>query len=90
MSKIIGYSTDLLVNKPIIGYLRRDGFGRLYIDSCASDSEHMAKPPELGEERRRCRKYIEDLVPASFHNKKIQLQVDIGIVVLEGAEDEHE
>lgn len=82
MSQLLGFSTDPLINKPLVGYLRRDVFGRLYIDACATDAEHIIKKPEPGEERLRCRKYIEDLFPTSFDNQRIEMIVNIGIVIL--------
>lgn len=66
------------------GYLRKDSFGRLYIDACPTDSEHITKKPEPGQERLRCRRYIEDLFSESFDGRKIQLQLDINMKVLEG------
>jgi hypothetical protein len=45
------------------GYLRKDRFGRVYIDTCASEEEHLTHPLPPGQERRTCRKYLDEIFP---------------------------
>ena len=42
-------------------YIRKDVFGRVFFDRCASDEELLTKPAEPGEERSTCRRYVEKL-----------------------------
>lgn len=73
----------MLVTKTLTGYVRRDGYGRLLIDACATDLEHLVKEAQVGEERRTCRKYIEDLFPASFDGKRVEVKIEISMEVLD-------
>lgn len=43
-------------------YVHQDHVGRIHLDSCATDHEHITKPLQEGEERRNCREYIEELL----------------------------
>lgn len=45
----------------LIGYFYRDQFGRIYVDKCMSNEEHLKKNPNPGFERTNCRKYVEDI-----------------------------
>lgn len=54
----------------LVGYLSRDTFGRVYIDTCATNEQHLLN-------RHGCRKYIEDLVPEKFVGKKVFLAVTV-------------
>ena len=52
-------------------YCRQDTFGRIFFDKCATDEEHLLNtkiPP--GEDRPRCRVYVEDLLPAGAVGQK--------------------
>lgn len=64
------------------GYLRKDAFGRLFIDKCASDEEHLtaARVPE-DQERPDCRKYLDDLVaPQDLLGKNVTLRYVFDLV----------
>lgn len=50
------------------GYLGRDQFGRVYLDTCASNEEHLKNHID-GKERPGCRSYIEDLFPEELMGK---------------------
>lgn len=72
-------------NQPIIthgklqGYLRRDSFGRLFIDKCQTDDTHLTVKTE-GNERPGCRTYLEDvLVPDGVLEKNVQVYFEIRI-----------
>lgn len=55
------------------GYVRKDIFGRLFLDRCESDEVHLTSPRGVPDaERPGCRKYFEDfLVPTSLLGKRI-------------------
>jgi len=40
--------------------VRQDPFGRIVIDECASDHEHLTAPAPAGQERQQCRALLED------------------------------
>jgi hypothetical protein len=48
----------------IKGYIRKDMFGRVFIDTCRTDEEHLIAPLPAGQERRTCRKYLDDILLA--------------------------
>ena len=58
-------------------HLHQDGFGRLYFDTCASDQEHMFAPVPEGDERRRCRKYMDN---TQLFGEMIAKKVFTGVV----------
>lgn len=64
------------------GYLRKDTFGRVYIDTCPSDEEHLLVKLPAGQERRNCRKYLDDilLVPDANYGKRVRLIYQIRII----------
>jgi hypothetical protein len=64
------------------GYIRRDGFGRLYIDKCESDEKCLTTPAE-GKERRDCRVYLDNLIPDVMDGKKVCLQIGFSLTLEE-------
>ena len=69
-------------NGKLTGYIRKDVFGRLFIDRCATDEQHLTNPPLPHEEERPgCRKYFEDLlVPEEVLGKKVTISYNARIV----------
>lgn len=66
------------------GYIRKDTFGRIFIDECPTDQEHMLAPVKDGTDRRACRKYLDDiLLPEEMFNRKVRLVYDIRIIAAE-------
>lgn len=63
-----------------VGFLRKDSFGRVFVDSCPSDEEHLKHHVE-GKDRPGCRTYIEDLFPED-HLGKSQL-VMVGVILVD-------
>lgn len=63
------------------GYIRRDQFGRVYIDTCPTDEIHLTSAPPEGQERHTCRKYLDDLfVPSlSIIGKRVRLKYVIHV-----------
>lgn len=63
------------------GYIRRDSFGRVYIDSCPTDEVHLTAVLPEGQERRTCRKFLDDLLilDASVIGKRVRLKYVIHI-----------
>lgn len=55
--------------------LHRDHFGRLYFDTCATDEEHMRAPVAPGDDRRRCRVYLDDLLAEHLGQEVFDIQV---------------
>lgn len=41
-------------------HVRQDSFGRIVLDECESDLEHLQAPAVAGEERQKCRHLLED------------------------------
>jgi hypothetical protein len=70
-----------------IGYVRRDSFGRVFVDKCATDKEHLTKTPQPGQERTKCRWYVEDLLN-SLVDKKGYMSIEISFLPLEEAKPE--
>ena len=73
---------DVFQRGGLRGYIRKDTFGRLYVDACASTEDHLTKAtvPE-GEERPRCRKYLDDvLVPERVLGEYVEIQYTTRIV----------
>lgn len=68
------------------GYIRNDRFGRIVIDTCKSDQEHLRNaeaPP--GEDKPKCRVLLEEY----FHeyvNERYRLSIDISARPLEDDE----
>lgn len=64
------------------GYLRRDQFGRVFIDTCQSDEEHLTSAQPEGQERHTCRKYLADLFPVSDNvpGKRVKISYEIHIL----------
>ncbi len=62
----------------LTGYLGRDTFGRIYLDTCRTNEEHLKNHVE-GKERPGCRKYIEDMFSDGFVGKKVFLAVAVYI-----------
>lgn len=70
------------------GYFRKDQFGRLFIDRCESDEQHLANPVYEGGERPGCRKYIDDLmVPDGVLGKNVRAYFELRIVVVKEPND---
>jgi hypothetical protein len=67
----------------IKGYIRTDVFGRLFIDACETDEEHLTNPRvEPGLERPGCRKYFSDLVvPEEMLGKKVYVTYEVHIIL---------
>lgn len=65
--------------KQLEGYLKQDIFGRVFIDRCATDEEHMNAPTEPGDDRRRCRVYLSSLIPKELLDQNVVLEIDIRI-----------
>lgn len=63
------------------GYLRKDQFGRVYIDTCPSDEDHLTSSPPAGQERHTCRHYLDQilLVPEENLGKRVKIRYDIHI-----------
>jgi hypothetical protein len=55
------------------GYLGRDEFGRVYVDTCKTNEEHL-------QNRHGCRKYIEDLFPAEWVGRYVLVSMSLVIV----------
>lgn len=66
-------------NIELIGYLRKDSMGRLFIDKCATDEEHLTQQTKPGVERPGCRRYLSDFIPDEFDGAKVAISLDIGI-----------
>lgn len=64
----------------LTGYLRRDQFGRLFIDECQTDEEHLTLPLPEGQERRTCRDYIDDIIPEEYVGKQVEFCLDFRII----------
>lgn len=63
------------------GYLRKDQFGRVFIDTCQSDEEHLTSPLPPGQERRTCRKYLSDIFPVpNDQTKRVKISYEIHIL----------
>lgn len=45
----------------ITGVVCQDAFGRIYVDTCASDQEHLTTPAAPDQIRTSCRFYIENM-----------------------------
>ncbi len=71
------------------GYLRKDQFGRVYIDTCPTDEIHLTSAPPEGQERHRCRKYLDDLFISDIEmlGKRVRLKY---VIHVECCEDNHE
>lgn len=70
------------------GFVRRDPYGRVYIDRCATDEEHLLRPLLPGQERRdTCRFYLDELVPVAFDGDQVYIEIDIRITPCTGAAD---
>ncbi len=53
------------------GYLRRDDFGRVFVDTCETDKEHLLN-------KHGCRKYLTDiLVPEELLGKNVRISFEI-------------
>ena len=63
------------------GYLRKDPAGRIYIDTCASEEEHLTAPLPAGQERRTCRKYLDDILPIPEAGRQVTVRYDIRIQI---------
>lgn len=65
----------------IEGYVRKDSFGRVFIDKCASDEEHLSDPRGTGEERPDCRLYLDDiiLIPEENYGSNIRVSFEIQV-----------
>jgi len=46
------------------------GNEQLVFDECSDDLQHMVVAPKPDEERRRCRKYLIDLIPPEWFHRK--------------------
>jgi hypothetical protein len=68
-------------------YLRHDSFGRVVIDICPSDQEHLQNPSILSYERSMCRFLLEDLVPADLLGKKGTWTITVDFEEEEDKED---
>ncbi len=73
------FEKDISSRLERVGYLGRDGFGRVYVDSCKTNEEHLKNHVE-GRERPGCRKYIEDLFPEHLIGKELLVMVDVNLV----------
>lgn len=69
-----------LANLARLGYLGRDAFGRIYLDTCETNEAHL-KNQVAGKERPGCRTYIEDLFPESLLGQRVAAIVDVFLVV---------
>ena len=67
------------LNLEMVGYLGRDDFGRVYLDTCKTNEEHLKNPVE-GKERPGCRKYVEDMIPNHLLGKRVLAVIDVFIV----------
>lgn len=43
-------------------YAKVDVYGRVYFDKCETDEEHAEAPVKDGDDRRRCRVYLDQLI----------------------------
>lgn len=60
------------------GYIRRDPFGRIYVDECPTDEEHLISRPPNNQERHRCRKYLDDTtLPEAYLGKRVKLSLEV-------------
>ena len=66
-------------NLEMVGYLGKDGFGRLYIDTCPSLEAHLKNHVD-GKERPGCRKYLDDLVDDKFLGHRVLAIWDVFVV----------
>lgn len=69
-------------------YAYTDFFGRLVFDTCPTDQAHLAAETPPGQERRRCRKYVEDLLPQRSRGKRGRWVVKIDFVPDESTPEE--
>ena len=65
----------------ISGYLRKDQFGRVIIDTCKTDEDHLLVALPEGQERRVCREYLDDImmIPETYLGKRVYITYDIRI-----------
>lgn len=60
------------------GYIRIDPFGRIYVDQCPTDEEHLTSRPPNNLERHRCRKYLGEVaLPEEFIGKRVKVSLEI-------------
>jgi len=75
MSKLI-YS-----HGKVEGYLRKDSFGRAFIDKCPSDEIHLTSP--IDPDYRECRVYLDELLYLEDHlDNNVKLDFNLKIVQL--------
>jgi len=55
----IRYEDGMTKTFSLSGHIRNDHFGRLVVDQCESDNEHLRAPGDGGE-RQTCRNLVED------------------------------
>lgn len=71
----------ILSHGKVQGYLRRDGFGRTFIDRCPDDETHLTHKTDPGVERPGCRKYLDDLlVPEESLGQNVTIVYDLRII----------
>lgn len=61
------------------GFVGRDSFGRVFVDKCKDNEEHLARPttPE-GQERSGCRIYFDDvLIPEEYFGQDVEVYFDV-------------
>ncbi len=62
----------------IDGYIRKDPFGRVYVDQCPTDEEHLTSHPPDNHERHQCRKYLDDIgLPQESIGKRVKMSLEI-------------
>lgn len=68
----------------VSGFLRRDQFGRTFVDECPTDEIHLISPPPEGQERHHCRVYLNDLIslPTEYLGKRVEIKYDITVSVI--------
>lgn len=71
---LVGHAYDLKLSNV---YVKIDGFGRAYIDSCASNAEHHAASANTSTGKRTCRTYVEDLFESFAGRGKGDIEITV-------------
>lgn len=58
-------------------FVHVDQFGRVYFDKCQTDEEHILVPKPTDGDYRRCRTWMQDLLPKEAVGKKGTLKISI-------------
>jgi hypothetical protein len=74
-----GVMTPTKIQTSLVGFLRETRTGRIVVDLCPSDAEHIVAPTPEGSDRRTCRTDLLDLIPREWLGKKYRVKVIVEI-----------